>query len=100
MWSLGCLVHELLTGQIPFWKVEYAAEGSTEFDVGTGEILEPPGDMRAVKMSCDGKTEFQIDIAKHCLVSETVSEFSKAVLVTSRESRAAPKEAAWIVRGV
>lgn len=102
MWSLGCLVHELLTGQIPFREIEYEADGLTEFDFGTGEVMELQTDMLAVTMFCDGKTEFPIDILKQSLVSETAIEFLKAILVAHPESRAAAKEAlssAWIVRG-
>lgn len=101
IWALGCLVHELLTGQIPFREIEYEADGTTEFDLGSEESIEPQTDMYAVKSFCDGKAEFPTDILRRSRVSETAIEFLKAVLVANPESRATAKGAlgsAWIVR--
>lgn len=101
MWALGCLVHELLTGHIPFREVEYEEDGTTEFDLGSGEVLEPQTDMYAVNSFCDGKTELPTDVLRQCLVSETAIEFLKVILVADPGSRAAAKEALesiWLVR--
>lgn len=101
MWALGCLVHELLTGQIPFREIEYEADGTTEFDLGSGEFIEPQTDMFAVKSFCHGKSEFPTDILRQSLVSETAIEFLKTILVANPESRAAAKGAlgsAWLAR--
>ncbi|KAL0632584.1 hypothetical protein Q9L58_008515 [Maublancomyces gigas] len=100
MWALGCLVHELLTGQIPFREIEYEADGTTEFDHGSGELIVPQTDMFAVKSFCHGKSEFPTDILRQSLVSETAIEFLKTILVANPESRAAAKGAlgsAWLV---
>lgn len=50
MWALGCLVHERLTGEIPFREIEHEAGGPTELDIATGEIMEPLTDIFAVKV--------------------------------------------------
>lgn len=40
MWSLGCLVYQLLTGQTPFLESEEATEGSTQFEYEQGTDMQ------------------------------------------------------------
>lgn len=100
MWAFGCVVYELLTGQIPFREIEYEPDGTTEFEPGTEEFMEPRTDMDAVKSFCDGKTEFPTDILRKSQVSEAGIEFVKGILVANPDSRATAKVAlgsAWLL---
>lgn len=99
MWALGCVVYELMTGQIPFREVEYEPDGITELDFGTEEFMEPRTDLDALKSFCDGKTEFATNILRQSRVSDAGIEFVKGILVANPDSRATAKEAlgrAWL----
>lgn len=101
MWALGCVVHEILTGEIPFREVEYEPDGTTEFDFGS-EVgaMEPRTDIGTLKSFCDGKTDLPTDVLRRSLVSELAIAFVKELLVADPDSRAAAKKAlasVWIV---
>lgn len=101
IWALGCLVHELLTGEIPFREIEYEEDGTTEFDLGSQEFVGQQTDSYALKSFCDGKTEFPTDIMTKCAVSEPAIEFLKTMLLADPGSRADAKAAsgsAWLVQ--
>lgn len=52
MWSLGCLVHELLTAQIPFLE---SSDGSSGVDSDLADdMAEPQTDMQLVYQYCNG----------------------------------------------
>lgn len=96
MWALGCVVHELLTGQIPFCEVDDDDDGEDEMtglDLGPMEVLGPQTDMDAVRSFCDGKTEFPTNVLKESGVSDDAIGFMKAILVANPESRAEAKGA-------
>lgn len=101
MWALGCVVHEILTGEIPFREIEYEPDGTTEFDFGSEvEDMEPRTDIGTLKSFCDGKTDLPTDLLRRSLVSEVTIEFVKELLVANPDSRAAAKTAlasVWIV---
>ncbi|KAL0635177.1 hypothetical protein Q9L58_005902 [Maublancomyces gigas] len=101
IWALGCLVHELLTGEIPFREIEYEDDGTTEFDLGSQEFLGQQTDSYALKLFCDGETEFPTDKMKQRGVGEVAIEFLKAMLLADPGSRADAKAAlgyAWLVQ--
>lgn len=98
MWALGCVVHELLTGEIPFREIEYEPDGTTEFDVGSE--MGSRTDIGTLKLFCDGKTDLPTDQLRRSLVSNVGIEFVKELLVADPESRAVAKAAlasAWLV---
>lgn len=101
IWALGCVIHELLTGEIPFREIEYEPDGTTEFDFGSEMgSMEPQTDIGTLKLFCDGKTDFPTDQLRQSLVSDVGIEFVKELLVADPESRAAAKAAlasAWLV---
>lgn len=101
MWALGCLVHELLTGQLPFREIEYEPddtseyepEVTTEYDRGSDMFMEPRTDF------CDGETELPTNLLTQFRVSDLAIEFLKLILVANPESRQAAKDAlgsAWL----
>lgn len=103
IWALGCLVHELLTSEIPFREIEDEDEedGITEFDLGSQEFVGQQTDSYALKLFCDGKTKFPTDIMTKQGVSEVAIEFLKAMLLADPGSRADGKAAlgyAWLVQ--
>lgn len=52
LWSLGCLVHQLLTSQIPFLE---CSDGLSAIDSDFGTITAgPQTDMQAVFLYCSG----------------------------------------------
>lgn len=100
MWSLGCLVHELLTGQIPFLKIQDKENGTSEVD-SEPDFIGQQTDLSKLYDFCNGEVEFPTDILRQCLVSDTAIEFLKAILVAIPESRATAKGAlgnAWLVQ--
>lgn len=100
MWALGCLVHELLTGQLPFREIEYEPDWTIESGIGSNEFPEPQTDFNAMKSFCDGKTDLPTDLLKQSRVSEIAIRFLQLILVAKPESRQSAKDAlesAWLI---
>lgn len=62
MWTLDCLIHELLTGEILFRDSGFEDYEISKFDLGSQELMVPQTGMYAPKSFCDDKTEYPIDI--------------------------------------
>lgn len=72
IWALGCIVHELLTAEIPFLEAEYlntVCSGLT-FDGEPGGVVSPQTDLSIFKAFCDGTIEFPIDSLPRCKVEK------------------------------
>lgn len=90
LWSLGCVVHELLTSQIPFVEIDNRCDdmdhmtglesGFTEI---SGEI-----DMESLCEYCRGEIDFPSEILHASQVSEEGIEFVKSLLVANPSDRA------------
>lgn len=90
IWSLGCLVHEVLTTEIPFLEVMLSADstGIEQEDLSLQCI-----DFAGFKSFCDGTTEFPLDSLRRSGASDTAVLFLKTLLVADPKCRPLAKEA-------
>lgn len=99
IWALGCIVHELLTGEIPFLdSKEYFVTESTESESDDAPM--PQTDVGALKEFCDGLTEFPSDGMRRSGVSDAAEECVRSMLVVIPKFRVAAKDAlqsAWLL---
>lgn len=98
IWSLGCLVHEVLTTEIPFLEMISAdSTGIEQEDSGLQRT-----DFTSFKSFCDGKTELPLDSLRRSGASDTAVQFLKTLLVADPKCRPPAKEALlskWLPRG-
>lgn len=105
MWALGCIVHEVLTMEIPFMEARYLDSRFSGLD-HDGELEDeamPETDMSAVKAFCEGLTEFPTECLRRSGVSCTAIEFVKTLLVAEPGKRVTGKEALqseWVCSGL
>lgn len=90
IWSLGCVVHELLTSQIPFVEID---NGCDDMDDMTGlesgfAGIDAEVDMESLCEYCRGEIDFPSEILEASLVSEEGIEFVKSLLVANPRDRA------------
>lgn len=102
IWALGCVVHELLTTEIPFLEVGCIDTMMTGPDTEWEGDQLPEPDMFALKAFCGYTTEFLTDTLRKSGASEAAIEFVKSLMVPNPTSRAAAKEALqspWLLQG-
>lgn len=105
IWALGCIVHEVLTKEIPFLEARYFDSGFSglTLDGEPEDGMMPETDLNAVKAFCDGTTEFPTERLRRSGVSGTAIEYVKILLVAEPRLRATGKEAlqsAWVCSGL
>lgn len=101
MWALGCVVHELLTMQVPFQEVQRFETMMTGLTLSDEDSL-PQTDLFALKSFCDSRTKLPTESLRQSGANDEAVEFLKSLLVANPISRAAAKEAlesAWIRQG-
>lgn len=91
MWSLGCILHELLTSQIPFLDVtrdlgDDELSGISEFESGGVTFFDI--DMNMLYGYCQGKADFPSEILVKSDVAKDVIEFVKSLLIANPSLRA------------
>lgn len=91
MWSLGCLVHELLTWQVPFLEIEDEEDGTSELD-SEPELIGPQTDLAKLISFCNGEVEFPTDILRQCLVSEKAESYLGCKSEISSGSERGPRD--------
>lgn len=87
MWSLGCLVHELLTSRRPFTE---DGDGDTEFMTGVDSLLdteEQQVNMELLFQYCAGKAAFPTDVLQASKSSVGAIQFVKGLLVADPRAR-------------
>lgn len=89
IWSLGCLVHEVLTAEIPF--LEMISGNST--GVQPGDLSLQRTDFAGFKSFCDGTTEFPLDSLQRSGANDTAVRFLKTLLVADPKCRPLAKDA-------
>lgn len=92
MWSLGCVVYELLTAEIPFLEAGRPESFMSGLDTEYADEM-PQQDLSALKAFCDGKSDFPTDVLRLSGASDRAVEFVTSLLVPSPGSRAAAEAA-------
>lgn len=84
IWSLGCLVHELLTGETPFRE----AQNDEDWQVESGfTTLEPQTDMGKLYEYCHGTCRFPVELLQSSDVAQKGVEFVASLLVANPNDR-------------
>lgn len=95
MWALGCIVHEVLTSEIPF--LDRAPEDVETVMSGLDTIpdpsISPQTDITALKEFCDAKVEFPAQCLRQSGASEAAVEFVMTLLVANPHARLSASEA-------
>lgn len=93
LWSLGCLIHEILTSEIPFLEplsitITYSTPGNF-----SEESTLPITDIKHLLDYCHGSREFPMESLKRSHVSDEGIDFVKRLLAADPSSRLTAKEA-------
>lgn len=88
MWALGCVVHEVLTAEIPFMEV---ARPVSMTDISETRIMQQ--DYTTLKNFCCKEIEFPIDLLVRSGASDAAIEFLKTVLVADPNIRPRARQA-------
>lgn len=110
MWSLGCLVHEILISQMPFLELDQGLDGMTAESGFTTSSLattsltapKPQIDIQALHNYCSDHTKFPSEALKSAQASEEVTDFVQRLLAASPKGRPTATEALrdrWLVGG-
>lgn len=86
MWALGCLVHEILTSEIPFLETDLEVDSDEEFP-------EPQIDNDVVINFCRGILDFPADSLHRSKVGKAGIDFVKGLLVPDPRLRMSAIEA-------
>lgn len=92
MWSMGCLVHELLTSQTPFRELLQETTASTEIESGFTTVGSEV-DMGCFYDYCQGRTDFPTEALRSARVAKPGIDFVKRLLVADPEGRATATQA-------
>lgn len=94
IWALGCIVHEMLTGEIPFLDCT-AQHFDSEFSLETRPIdeLTPQTDTGAMHAFCRGEIPFPTDSMRRSGVSTAAEQCVRSMLVAIPESRVTAQDA-------
>lgn len=87
MWSLGCLVHELLTSQTPFRELPEDLDDTSEIESGFTTIGSEV-DMSRLCDYCHGRIDFPLEALHSALVAQPGINFVKSLLVANPDERA------------
>lgn len=101
IWALGCVVHEMLTGEFPFLEPAYTGtqvSGLTA-DSQYNTMVEAQVDFPALLKFCNGTTEFPTNCLRRSGASDAAVTFLKSLLVPDPDSRLSANDArhsAWL----
>lgn len=86
IWSLGCLVHELLTSQTPFCEIADADAGET-WDESGFTVTGSQTDMGMLYQYCQGRSAFPTEVLQAAQVPQEGIDFVKGLLVADPRKR-------------
>lgn len=88
IWSLGCLVHELLTSKTPFRDAPQGPEDESGFTIAGTEV-----DMALYFKYCQETTTFPTEVLRNSQVDQLGINFIKNLLVVNPRERATVADA-------
>lgn len=100
IWALGCIVHEMLTGEIPFLDRTQYPESESLLDSDLDEVEMLQIDVTALKEFCDGTAGFPTDSMRRSKVSDAAELCVKSMLVVIPQARVTAHDAlqsAWLL---
>lgn len=90
IWSLGIMVHEILTSQIPFLQTDLDPMSESGFE---SELAPPEVDMAQLYEYCHGYREFPIESLQNSQVSKDGKDFVMGLLVANPSARMSATDA-------
>lgn len=102
MWSLGCLVHELLTTQKPFCDADDIDDIDTDIMSGLEtalDVQEPMVNMGLLYEYCCGKSEFPTEVLHRSHASVEAIDLVKSLLVAdpvARSTATSALQSTWL----
>lgn len=99
MWSMGCLVHELLTTQRPFHQIVIDVEYYLESTILLDYPDEPQADMDKLIEFCRGEIEFPTEVLLESGASKVETSFVKRLMLPDprlRMSAAKALRSPWL----
>lgn len=97
IWSLGIIVHEILTSEIPFLQTDSDQMSESGFE---SELAPPEVDMTQLYEYCHGYREFPIESLQNSQVSKDGKDFVMGLLVANpraRLSAASALKSPWLL---
>lgn len=89
IWALGCVVHEILTSQIPFLEIV----SDTTLPWTSFSRLETQFDMDSFSEFCKGRISLPIELLQQSQVSGRGVDFTKRLLIANPSFRPSAAEA-------
>lgn len=83
LWSLGCIVHQLLTSTIPFLETENEDDDITGLETSCEMI-----DMTSLLEYCHGQTDFSSEILENSQAPQGAIELVQSLLIARPSARA------------
>lgn len=93
IWALGCIVHEMLTGEIPFLDNPQYFDSQLSLASEPDDAQMPQTDVIALKAFCDGSIAFPTDRMRRSGVSDAAEECVKSMLVVIPKFRVTAQDA-------
>lgn len=93
IWALGCIVHEMLTGEIPFLDGPQYIDSQLSLESELDYPLMPQTDVISLKAFCDGEIGFPTDRMRRFRVSDAAVECVKSMLVVTPKLRVTAQDA-------
>lgn len=90
IWSLGIIVHEILTSEIPFLQTDSDQMSESGFE---SELAPPEVDMTQLYEYCRGYREFPIESLQNSQVSKDGKDFVMGLLVANPRARLSAADA-------
>lgn len=100
MWALGCLVHEILTGEVPF--VDLPVETISDTGISAPEAGHRSTNILLMSQFCNGEAKLPTAALNVAGVRPSAIRFINNLLVADPKSRMSPVRAiqrSWITGG-
>lgn len=93
IWALGCIIHEMLTGEIPFLGSIQESDPQLSLETISNDALMPQTDITALQAFCNGRIDLPTDSMQRSGVSTAAVECVKSMLVAIPNSRITAQDA-------